>query len=161
MAIVLTAIPTGILGVLLALGLFQSTLSLNSALGIILLNGIAVANSIIMVDFIRVMIAKGHAPKEAAIWASVKRLRPILITSLTTILGMLPIALGLGEGGKVLQPLGLAVAGGLWFSMLFTLYIVPALEYSFYKRYPPKRLESPHEELTQNTSEAIVQEQLQ
>lgn len=156
--IVLTAIPTGVLGVLLSLGIFQSTLSLNSALGIILLNGIAVANSIIMVDFIRTMVARGHAPKEAAIWASVKRLRPILITSLTTILGMLPIALGLGEGGKVLQPLGLAVAGGLWFSMLFTLYIVPALEYSFYRRFPPKRLEAPSD--AENSSEEVL-EQLQ
>lgn len=161
-AIVLTAIPSGILGVLIALGVFQSTLSLNSALGIILLNGIAVANSIIMVDFIRVMIAKGHAPKEAAIWASVKRLRPILITSLTTILGMLPIALGLGEGGKVLRPLGLSVAGGLWVSMLFTLYIVPALEYSFYKKFPPKRLTSPLGDEQSSTALASqTQEQLQ
>ncbi|MCO4794178.1 MAG: efflux RND transporter permease subunit [Bacteriovoracaceae bacterium] len=126
--IIMVAIPLGIFGGSLSLWLFNSTLSLNSVLGIILLNGIAVNNSIILVDFILSLHREGFTPIEAAIMASKKRLRPILITSLTTILGMLPIALGLGEGGKILQPLGLSVAGGLWFSMLFTLFIVPMLE---------------------------------
>ncbi len=132
--IVLTAIPLGLMGVLFSLWVFGSTLSLNSALGIILLNGIAVANSIILVDFIKKLVEeKGMAPVPAAIEASKKRMRPILITSLTTILGMLPIALGLGEGGKILQPLGISVAGGLWASMLFTLFIVPSLEVIYYQ----------------------------
>src|SRR5690606_14622691 len=65
---------------------------------------------------------------QAAIEAGRQRLRPILMTSLTTILGMLPIALGLGEGGKILQPLGITVSGGLWVSTLLTLFIVPALQ---------------------------------
>jgi hydrophobic/amphiphilic exporter-1 (mainly G- bacteria), HAE1 family len=133
--IVLTAIPTGMLGVMVSLWVFDSTISLNSILGIILLNGIAVANSIILVDFIRLHVEKLKiVPEEAAVMAAGKRLRPILITSLTTILGMLPIALGSGEGGKVLQPLGIAVSGGLWFSMLFTLYIVPLLEVKYFRR---------------------------
>ncbi|MBF0316296.1 MAG: efflux RND transporter permease subunit [Oligoflexia bacterium] len=129
--IILTAIPLGLIGVLLSLFVFKSTISLNSALGVILLNGIAVGNSILLVDLFRRLLASGLDSKQAAIEASTKRLRPILITSLTTILGMLPIALGIGNGGKVLQPLGIAVTGGLWFSMIFTLFIVPILEVSY------------------------------
>lgn len=131
--LVLLAIPLGFIGVLASLFIFKSTLSLNSLLGVILLNGIAVANSIILVDFIRRLIGEGLSPVDAAIEAARKRLRPILITSLTTILGMMPIALGLGEGGKILQPLGIAVSGGLWVSMLLTLFIVPALQVASYK----------------------------
>jgi len=63
--------------------------------------------------------------------AAKKRLRPILITSLTTVLGMLPIALGTGEGGRILQPLGIAVSGGLWVSMALTLFLVPALQVTY------------------------------
>lgn len=126
--IIMTAIPFGILGVIISLWLFKSTLSLNSVLGVILLNGIAVSNSIILVDCLLRLIKEGMNPKEAAVLAARTRLRPILITSLTTILGMLPIALGSGEGGKILQPLGIAVAGGLWFSMIFTLFVVPMIE---------------------------------
>jgi HAE1 family hydrophobic/amphiphilic exporter-1 len=130
--LVLVAIPLGFIGVLVSLFVFKSTLSLNSGLGTILLNGIAVANSIILVDFIRKLHQSGKDAKTATIEASLARIRPILMTSLTTVLGMLPIALGFGEGGKILQPLGIAVCGGLWVSMLLTLYIVPALQYLYW-----------------------------
>lgn len=129
--LVLVAIPLGFIGVLVSLFVFKSTLSLNSGLGTILLNGIAVANSIILVDFIRKLHEAGKDAKTATIEASLARIRPILMTSLTTVLGMLPIALGFGEGGKILQPLGIAVCGGLWVSTLLTLYIVPALQYLY------------------------------
>ena len=129
--LVLTSVPLGFIGVLLSLWVFQSTLSLNSILGVILLNGIAVANSIILVDFIKRLVDGGASPKEAAIEGAKKRLRPILITSLTTVLGMLPIAVGLGEGGRILQPLGIAVSGGLWVSMLLTLFLVPTMQVSY------------------------------
>lgn len=132
--LVLVAIPLGFIGVLVSLFVFKSTLSLNSGLGTILLNGIAVANSIILVDFIRKLHQSGKDAKTATIEASLARIRPILMTSLTTVLGMLPIALGFGEGGKILQPLGIAVCGGLWVSMLLTLYIVPALQYLYLAR---------------------------
>ena len=123
--LVLAAVPFGFVGALLALYCFNSTLSLNSILGVILLNGIAVANSILLVDFMKRLWLQGISPKEAAIAAARTRLRPILITSLTTILGMMPIAIGFGEGGRILQPLGIAVAGGLWVSMLLTIFFVP------------------------------------
>lgn len=132
--LVLVAVPLGFIGVLLSLYIFGSKLSLNSILGVILLNGIAVANSILLVDFMKRRIDAGLAPVDAAVDAARKRLRPILITSLTTVLGMLPIALGFGEGGKILQPLGIAVSGGLWFSMILTLFIVPALQVSYFNR---------------------------
>lgn len=129
--LVFMAVPLGLIGVLLSLFIFKSTLSLNSLLGVILLNGIAVANSIILVDFLTRLVDKGMTPHAAALEAARTRLRPILMTSLTTTLGMLPIALGFGEGGRILQPLGIAVSGGLGVSMLLTLYIVPALQVSY------------------------------
>jgi HAE1 family hydrophobic/amphiphilic exporter-1 len=129
--LVLVAIPLGLIGVVVSLWVFRSSLSLNSGLGTILLNGIAVANSIILVDFIRKKSQAGLAPLDAVLSASTARLRPILMTSLCTVLGMFPIALGLGEGGRTLQPLGIAVCGGLWLSMSLTLYLVPSLQYQY------------------------------
>lgn len=129
--LVLVAVPLGFIGVLVSLFVFNSTLSLNSVLGVILLNGIAVANSIILVDFLKKLVDQGLAPREAAVQAARQRMRPILMTSLTTALGMLPVAIGMGEGGRILQPLGIAVIGGLWFSMAMTLFLVPALQVSY------------------------------
>ena len=120
------AIPFGFIGVIASLFVFGSTLSLNSILGAILLNGIAVNNSIMLVDLTKRLYGKGLSALEASIGAARQRLRPILITTLTTGLAMLPIALGYGEGGRVLSPLGIAVAGGLWVSTGLTLFLVPA-----------------------------------
>jgi multidrug efflux pump subunit AcrB len=138
--LVMVAVPLGFIGVLVSLFVFKSTLSLNSVLGVILLNGIAVANSIILVDFLTQRVRQGLTPRQAALDAAKKRLRPILITSLTTILGMLPVALGLGEGGRILQPLGIAVSGGLWVSMGLTLFIVPTLQVAYLNRQKAKVL---------------------
>ena len=137
--LVLVAIPLALIGVLCSLYLFGSTLSVNSVLGIILLNGISVANSILLVDFAKRRFAEGMPAAEAVIDASRRRLRPILITSLTTILGMMPIALGLGEGGRVLQPLGIAVSGGMGISMLLTIFFVPALHRLYLRRLESQR----------------------
>lgn len=137
--LVLVAIPLGFIGVVVALFVFRSSLSLNSGLGTILLNGIAVANSIILVDFIRRQFEAGLGALEATVTASAARLRPILMTSLTTVLGMFPIALGMGEGGKTLQPLGIAVCGGLWVSTLLTLYLVPCLQYQYLRAKAARR----------------------
>lgn len=129
--LVLVAVPLGFVGALITLFVFKSTLSLNSVLGVILLNGIAVANSIILVDFLKRLVEEGRSPRAAALEAAQKRVRPILMTSLTTGLGMLPIALGFGEGGRILQPLGIAVVGGLGFSVMLTLFVVPSLQVSY------------------------------
>ncbi|MCC7443030.1 MAG: efflux RND transporter permease subunit [Bdellovibrionales bacterium] len=137
--LVLAAVPLGLIGVLLSLWVFGSTLSLNSVLGVILLNGLVVANSILLVDFMKRRVEEGLAPRVAAVQAGRERLRPILITSLTTLLGMLPIALGMGEGGRILQPLGIAVAGGLWVSMALTLFVVPSLQVAYLERTQRRR----------------------
>jgi multidrug efflux pump subunit AcrB len=128
-SIIMMTIPLGVIGVLLSLYAFDSFLSLNSALGIILLNGITVNNSILITDVTNTLRDKGLRGQDLIISAAKKRLRPILITSLTTILGMFPVALGLGDGGKILQPLGIAVTCGLFIATGVTIFIVPVLLY--------------------------------
>ena len=125
------AIPLGFIGVSLALYIFKSTWSINSILGVILLGGIAVNNSILLVSFFNQCLEEGLAPVEAAVKSASIRMRPILITSLTTILAMIPIALGWGQGGEVLQPLGISVSFGMLFSTVLTLLIIPCLEVTF------------------------------
>jgi multidrug efflux pump subunit AcrB len=127
--VIMMTIPLGIIGVILALFTFSSYLSLNSALGIILLNGITVNNSILLTEVTNDLRKKGLRGKDLILSATKKRLRPILITSLTTILGMFPVALGLGDGGKILQPLGIAVSCGLMLATSITIFIVPVLLY--------------------------------
>jgi HAE1 family hydrophobic/amphiphilic exporter-1 len=125
--IILITVPMGFIGVLLSLYLFKSTLSLNSLLGTILLGGIVVNNAIIMIDFYFRRITEGEERIDALADAAVLRFPPIIITMLTTVLGMLPIALALGDGTNIIQPLGIAVSGGLTVSTLFTLFMIPAV----------------------------------
>lgn len=125
--VILVTVPLGIIGVLLSLFIFNSTLSLNSLLGTILLGGVVVNNAILMIDFYR-RNRRADLPKiESLVDAAALRFPPILITMLTTILGMLPLAIGLGEGSNIVQPLGIAVSGGLLVSTLFTLYVIPSI----------------------------------
>lgn len=124
---ILITIPLGLIGAFTALYVMGSTLSLNSALGVILLNGIAVNNAILIVEVYQQLLAKGLSGETALIETCRSRLRPILITSLTTMLGMLPIALGLGDGGKILQPLGIVVVFGLMLSTFLSLVIIPII----------------------------------
>lgn len=149
--LILLAIPFGILGTIVSLTLFNSEVSLNSALGVILLNGISVANSIILVDFFKQLLREGKAPYEASLEASIVRLRPILMTSMATVIGMLPVAFGFGSGGKILQPLGISVSGGLWISMIFTLFFVPIFQVFYYQKKHNQKIEqlSPHSEVIQ------------
>ncbi|MCA1755219.1 MAG: efflux RND transporter permease subunit [Spirochaeta sp.] len=125
--VILVTVPLGFIGVLLSLFIFNSTLSLNSLLGTILLGGVVVNNAILMIDFYRRHQGEGRDKTEALIDAAALRFPPILITMLTTILGMLPLAIGLGEGSNIVQPLGIAVSGGLLVSTLFTLYVIPSI----------------------------------
>ncbi len=125
--VILVTVPLGFIGVVLSLYFFHSTLSLNSLLGNILLAGIVVNNAIIMIDFYLRMADTMEPPLEAVLKAARLRFPPILITMLTTILGMLPLAIGMGEGSNIIQPLGIAVSGGLFISTLFTLFVIPAI----------------------------------
>lgn len=133
--IILVTIPLGFVGVVISLFAFHSTLNLNSLLGTILLGGIVVNNAIIMIDFY--LNTRKDYPDHltAIVGTAALRFQPILITSLTTIFGMLPIAIGLGSGSSILQPLGIAVSGGLILSSFLTLFAIPAI-LSFW-RYNP------------------------
>ncbi|NIZ41106.1 efflux RND transporter permease subunit [Entomospira entomophila] len=124
--IILIAIPSGIMGSILSLYLAKSTLSINSMLGMILLGGIAINNSLLIVDFF-INDTTSSSKKEAIMRASLLRFSPILSTTVTTLLGMLPIALALGDGSNVIQPLGIAVTGGLALSTCFTLLTIPVI----------------------------------
>lgn len=126
-SIIMLAVPLGFIGVSFSLWLFSSKLSVNSMLGLILLAGTAVNNSILLMDFFnRLRAEQPHAPLVDVLLSAVRlRLRPIMITTLTTILGMLPIAIGFGSGSEILQPLGIAVCGGLLISTVLTVLLVP------------------------------------
>ncbi len=125
--VILVTIPFGFVGVVLSLYAFGSTLNLNSMLGTILLGGIVVNNAIIMIDFY-IATRKDYPDRRSALEATAAlRLQPILITTLTTIFGMLPIALGHDSGSAILRPLGIAVSGGLVASTLVSLFAVPAI----------------------------------
>jgi HAE1 family hydrophobic/amphiphilic exporter-1 len=125
--VILVTVPLGFIGVVFSLYIFKSTLSLNSMLGSILLAGIVVNNAIIMIDFYLKMVGDYENRIDAIVDMAGLRFAPILITTLTTIFGMLPLAIGLGEGSNIVQPLGIAVSGGLMISAIFTLFMVPSI----------------------------------
>jgi multidrug efflux pump subunit AcrB len=112
-----------------ALGLFITGLPLSMPvwLGVIMLVGIVVNNTIVLLEFIEIMRARGQALTQAIIEAARLRLRPILMTTVTTVVGMMPLALGLGEGAEMLQPLAVTIVAGLSVSMLVSLGLVPAM----------------------------------
>jgi hydrophobe/amphiphile efflux-1 (HAE1) family protein len=123
---ILVSIPLALVGVAGALYLTGSSLSAPVLLGVILLAGIVVNNAILLVEYIEQFQEEGHTREEAVIEAGAVRLRPILMTSLTTGVGMLPLALGIGEGSSLMQPLAIAVVGGLAVSTILTLAVVPS-----------------------------------
>jgi multidrug efflux pump subunit AcrB len=124
--IILLAIPLGLIGVVAILWATGQPLSAPVFLGMILLAGIVVNNSILLVEFIEGFRHRQNVPmQEAVIEAGFVRMRPILMTTLTSIVGSLPLALGIGQGSELMRPLAIAVVGGLTFSMLLTLYVVP------------------------------------
>ncbi len=132
--VIMFSVPLGISGVLVTLYLTGTTLSVNSAMGIIMMVGIVVSNGVLLVDFANQLRARGKSVIEATIEAGRTRLRPILMTTIATIVGLFPMALGIGEGSETNLPLARAVIGGLTVSTFFTLFLVPAL-YTFLERF--------------------------
>jgi multidrug efflux pump subunit AcrB len=124
--IILLAVPPGIMGVILTLILTNTTLNVMSLMGVIMMTGIVVSNSILIVDVTRILRKEGMPVDEAVAMACRLRLRPILMTSLATILGMLPMAFTLEEGSEFYAPLARTVIGGLGISVILTIFIVPA-----------------------------------
>jgi HAE1 family hydrophobic/amphiphilic exporter-1 len=125
--IIMMAVPFAITGVIGALLVTGTSLDMIGALGAIMLVGIVVKNGIVLVDYINLMRDRGNELKEAIALAGASRLRPVLMTAFTTILGMLPMALSQGEGSEMWQPMGIVVIGGLLVSTFVTLIIVPVL----------------------------------
>jgi HAE1 family hydrophobic/amphiphilic exporter-1 len=123
--VVMLSVPLGAIGVLLALFLTGSTLNVQSYIGCIMLGGILVNNAILLVDQAGTLVREGEPARRAAVEAGRRRLRPILMTTLTTVLGLLPLALGIGEGADAQAPLARAVIGGLLGSTPVTLIVVP------------------------------------
>jgi hydrophobic/amphiphilic exporter-1 (mainly G- bacteria), HAE1 family len=134
--LIMLAIPMGFIGVLVILPLTHSTLNVMSLMGVLMLIGIADSNSILIVDFAHRLEEQGLSVRDAAIQACRVRLRPILMTSLATILGMIPMAMKLGEGAEQYAPMARAIIGGLTSSVLLTIFIVPAAYVLVYGRRP-------------------------
>jgi multidrug efflux pump subunit AcrB len=125
--IILMAIPPGLAGVVLILVLTGSTLNIMSLMGVIMMAGIVVSNSILIVEFTNTLHARGMSLLDATVQACKVRLRPILMTSLATLLGMIPMALGLEAGSEQYAPLARAIIGGLAVSVVVTMFLVPAV----------------------------------
>ncbi|MCM1034641.1 MAG: efflux RND transporter permease subunit [Paludibacter sp.] len=125
--IIMFTIPFALSGVILALWITGVSLDMIGALGLVMLVGIVVKNGIVLVDYINLMRERGHELNEAIVMSGKSRIRPVLMTAFTTILGMVPMALSAGEGSEMWQPMGIVVIGGLTVSTFLTLFIVPVL----------------------------------
>jgi multidrug efflux pump subunit AcrB len=125
--IIISALPAAMAGIVWLLFVTHTTFSVPSLTGAIMCMGVATANSILVVSFAKDQVASGRDAAEAALSAGFTRIRPVLMTAFAMIIGMVPMALGLGEGGEQNAPLGRAVIGGLLFATVATLFFVPAL----------------------------------
>jgi multidrug efflux pump subunit AcrB len=137
--IIITALPGALAGICWFLLLTHTTLSVPSLTGAIMCMGVATANSILMVSFAREQLEEGKGALEAALEAGFVRMRPVLMTALAMIIGMVPMALGVGEGGEQNAPLGRAVIGGLLFATFATLFFVPCVFSIIHGRRERKR----------------------
>ena len=125
---ILAGLPSAAVGALACLMFFGQDLTIIATIGILMLIGIVKKNAIMMIDFaLDAQRHQGFTPHAAIREACIKRFRPIMMTTLAALMGALPIALGIGAGAELRQPLGLAVVGGLIFSQAVTLYITPVL----------------------------------
>jgi len=132
--LILLAVPTGLTGVLLILFATNTTLNVMSLMGVVMMVGIVVSNSILIVEFTRRLRDEGKPLREAVSLACRVRLRPVLMTSLATLIGLIPMALALGAGSEAYAPLARAIIGGLGVSVVLTVFIVPCAYYLIYRR---------------------------
>ena len=132
--LILLAVPTGLTGVLITLFATGTTLNVMSLMGVVMMVGIVVSNSILIVEFTNRLRAEGRPLREAVSFACRVRLRPVLMTSLATLIGLIPMALKLGTGSEAYAPLARAIIGGLAVSVVLTMFIVPAAYFILYRR---------------------------
>jgi len=143
--VIVTALPAALAGIAWMLFVTGTTLSVPSLTGAIMTMGVATANSILLISFARERLAEGIAPVQAALEAGATRLRPVLMTALAMIIGMVPMALGLGEGAEQNAPLGRAVIGGLLFATVSTLFFVPVVFASVHNRLQRRAARRSHD----------------
>jgi len=132
--LIVLAVPTGLIGVIVTLALTGTTLNIQSLMGIVMLQGMVVSNSILIVDFANVLRSEGRSLREAVVQACRIRLRPILMTSLATVVGLLPMAFKIETGSEAYAPLARAIIGGLMSSIVLTIFVVPAAYLLMYRR---------------------------
>jgi multidrug efflux pump subunit AcrB len=132
--LIVLAVPTGLVGVIITLVFTGTTLNIQSLMGIVMLQGMVVSNSILIVDFANVLRSEGRSVVDAVADACRIRLRPILMTSLATVVGLLPMAFKLETGSEAYAPLARAIIGGLISSILLTIFVVPAAYLLIYRR---------------------------
>ena len=140
--LIMLAIPMSFIGVLVILPLTGTTMNVMSLMGVLMLVGISASNSILIVEFTHRLEEQGKSVEEAVITSCRVRLRPIVMTSLATIIGMVPMALKLGAGSEQYAPLARAIIGGLTSSVLLTIFIVPAAYLLVYRKRQPEVAES-------------------
>ena len=145
--IILMALPGALSGILWMLFVTQTTLSVPSLMGAIMSIGVATANSILLVTFANDQRKQSRSAHDAALLAGITRLRPVVMTALAMIIGMLPMSLGLGEGGEQNAPLGRAVIGGLLVATLSTLFFVPVVYATLRAAAPAPSPAQAHERL--------------
>jgi multidrug efflux pump subunit AcrB len=148
--LILLAVPPGVAGVIIMLVSTGTTLNIMSLMGVVMMAGIVVSNSILIVEFIHRLIEDGMPLREAVQFAGRVRLRPILMTSLATIIGLIPMAAKLGTGSEAYAPLARAIIGGVSFSLVLTVFFVPAAFYLAYRKrfaavHPPVAAPAPAE----------------
>jgi multidrug efflux pump subunit AcrB len=131
--LIVLAVPTGLIGVILTLVLTGTTLNIQSLMGIVMLQGMVVSNSILIVDFANVLRSEGRGLRDAVVHACRIRLRPILMTSLATVVGLLPMAFKIEAGSEAYAPLARAIIGGLISSIALTIFVVPAAYLLMYR----------------------------
>src|SRR5207248_11795727 len=132
--LILLAVPPGVTGVLLALYLTGTTLNVQSLMGVVMMVGMVVSNSILIVEFTHRLEDDGMPLLDAVVNSCRIRLRPILMTSLATVFGLIPMALKLGTGSEAYAPLARAIIGGLLVSVIVTVYLVPAAYVWFHRK---------------------------
>jgi multidrug efflux pump subunit AcrB len=140
--IIITALPAALAGIVWMLFLTHTTVSVPALTGAIMCMGVATANSVLVISFAREQMNEGYTAREAALEAGFTRLRPVIMTATAMIIGMIPMALGLGESGEQNAPLGRAVIGGLVFATVATLFFVPSVFVIIHGR--AKRVENAH-----------------
>jgi len=133
--VILFSIPLALIGSIVGLKLFGMPLSVIAAIGIIMLAGIVVNNAIVLIDYVNQLRAEGRPKLQAIVEGGCSRLRPILMTTVTTLVGFLPLALGLGEGAEIRQPMAVTVIAGLAVSTVLTLIVIPVM-YALLDRKP-------------------------